>query len=205
MRILDRGVTWKNSFSKRQFTAYMLVVLATVTLPLSLSYGGDLTVTAVAGIGKQIPEFRAIVSSSSLQREAQAESGKVIFEGLPPGTYKIQVRSDQYLRRERTVEVTAESLWYPIVLAPDMPIDPIPSGTLRGHVNTAKVNNLWLKLVSVFDDTCLHSRTDANGSFTFRGMPPGRYLLLVYSDTKLLQQREVNVGYFDKNVLTITL
>ncbi len=66
------------------------------------------------------------------------------------------------------------------------------------------VDNLWLKLVSIFDDTCLHSKADAYGNFHFRGIPPGRYLLLVFSDTKLLHQREINVGYFDKDVLTIT-
>jgi hypothetical protein len=202
MRTLEKGVTWKNSFNNR-FNTYILAVWAMVTLAVPVSYGATLTVTAMAGIGKQIKDFRAIVSSSSLHQEAQAENGKVVFEGLPPGTYRIQIRSDQYVRRERTVEVRTESLWYPIILAPDMPIDPMPVGNLRGHVDAVNVDSFWLKLVSVFDDTCLHSKTDTDGNFHFRGMPPGRYLLLVYSDTKLLHQREINVGYFDKNVLTI--
>jgi hypothetical protein len=198
-----RGAIWKRA-SQRHVSASILVALALVILPSFASYGGNLTVTAMSGFGKEIPEFRAIVSSESLHLEARTRNGKALFEGLPPGTYRIQIRSDLHVRRERMVEVGTESLWYPIVLAPDMPIDPIPVGNIRGHVDTANIDDLWLKLVSIFDDTCLHSKPDGDGNFHFRGMPPGRYLLLLYSNTKLLHQREINVGYFDKNVLTIT-
>jgi hypothetical protein len=181
-----------------------LAALALVMLPSSVSYGGNLTVTAISGFGKEIAEFRAIVSSASLHQEAQTRNGKALFEGLPPGTYRIQISSNHYLRRERMVDVGAQSLWYPIVLAPDMPIDPIPLGNFKGHVDTAaNIDDLWLKLVSVFDETCLHSKPDGDGNFHFRGMPPGRYLLLLYSNTKLLHQREINVGYFDRNVVMI--
>ena len=181
----------------------MLVAWAMVALPVSLTYGGNLTVTAISGSGKQITDFRATVSNSNLCQQAQTRNGKVVFENLPPGTYRIQIRSNLFVWRERTVEVGLEHTWHPIVLAPDAPIDPIPMGNLRGNVNTLNVDNLWLKLVSIFDDTCLHSKADAYGNFHFRGIPPGRYLLLVFSDTKLLHQREINVSYFDKDILTI--
>jgi len=175
-----------------------------MALSSSLAFAANLTVTAVSGSGKQITDFRAIVSNSNIRQQAQTRNGMVVFEDLPPGTYRIQLRPNLFVRRERMVELGAQNIWYPIVLAIDMPIDPLPLGNLRGHVDSANVNNFWVKLVSVFDDTCLHSKTDADGNFHFRGMPPGRYLLLVYSDTKLLHQREINVGYFDRNVLAIT-
>jgi hypothetical protein len=204
MRTLDRDAAWIASLNKMCFQVCMTVAWVIMALSVSLTYGANLTVTAISGIGKQISNFQAIVSNSNLCQRAQTRNGKVVFENLPPGTYRIQIRSDIFVRRERTVEVGVENSWHPIVLAPDAPIDPIPMGNLRGHVNALNIDNLWLKLVSVFDDTCLHAKMDAAGNFYFRGIPTGAYLLLVYSDTKLLHQSEINVGYFDRNVLTIT-
>jgi hypothetical protein len=111
-----------------------------------------------------------------------------------------------HLSQDRVVDLYKHSAWLPVVLAVDMPIDPLPVPKLAGRIQNMKAGDvLRVKLIGIFDDTSLSSQPDDTGRFSFAGMPPGRYLLLVYSGEVLVRQADAKVNYFETTVLNLTL
>lgn len=191
-------------FIRKLGNLFLLLAWSLFPWPASAQYTGRLIIEALTSTGDPIDEFQAILSTKDVEERREAVGSKLVFDGLHAERYAVQVRSKGYLRSERFVTVVPGETWLPVVLVPDGPICLPGPHRLLGRVLTAgNANQLWTKLVNVFEDTCLHARPDAGGEFVLSGMPPGRYFLFVYSKKKVLDVRMITIPRID--VLLISL
>jgi len=185
-----------------------LVVLGFLAMTVSAEDLADLTVTSPGGFGDTISVFSVTVTGAGIVQTQEASFGFTVFRGLPFGRYSIRVRSNGYLSRERVMDIRGHSVWLPVVLPGDMPIDPLPIPRLIGRIQNMRHGDvLRVKLISIFDDTSLTAQPDDSGNFEFAGMPPGRYLVVIYTGEVLVRQVDASVNHFNinKDILTITL
>ena len=60
----------------------------------------------------------------------------------------------------------------------------------------------WVRLAGVYRSTNWTSKIDENGKFTFESLPPGQYVLMVFSKGVLKATRTISVRAF-ANQITI--
>ena len=93
---------------------------------------------------------------------------------------------------------------------PDEPIDPVPAagdlvGTVRSRREDTPVPGCEVILTSDDESMAVRARTDAEGTFRFRDLPPGEYRLTVLSDLHEDFVGEETVVSGEETVLTYRL
>ncbi len=80
-----------------------------------------------------------------------------------------------------------------------MPIDPSPIARLSAHFKSQTIQTglTWAKVVSLFGDTIIESRVDRDGRFSFKGMPTGKYILMIFDDDILKHHSFVDITFFN--------
>ncbi len=153
---------------------------------------GDIKIT-VSPVGGQKPA--AVVEYPSVRRTRLAK-----------GDYSVLVDARGFQRTPQTITVGAEPLFAPLtlVLAPieghGAPTTKV-SGTLGGKY-TGGAAPLWIRLVGLYTGANRVAEVDEHGAFAFEGIPPGRYMIFVFSQGNLKEQQLIDVSALS-NVLNL--
>ena len=119
---------------------------------------------------------------------------------LPRGEYIVTTVAKGYTKGVGHLVVYRDNQFVPLSLVVSPIEGPgkstvVVSGTLSGkYANEA--SPLWIRMVGVFTDVDQIAAVTTAGAFTFDEIPPGRYMVFVFSRGDLREERQVDVQPF---------
>jgi hypothetical protein len=151
-------------------------------------------ILVVSSFGGEVRErVRVDVRGERASKTAYVEARG--FIELPPGNYLFQVSAASYERINRSVSIrgprTDVLLALPIRV-PDQLIGegPLTPWALSGQIEPVLNNSLVLvRIVGLLLDYSTETETDKNGKFSLDVFSQGKYLLMVLSEGKVINER----------------
>jgi hypothetical protein len=123
---------------------------------------------------------------------------------LPAGRYTAVVEASGFLTNAEQLMVTDRDVFLPVSLtvAPieGTEIPPSLTGTIGKQFRDSAP--VWVRLAGAYKRINWTSKIDDDGKFAFESLPPGQYVLMVFSKGVLKVTRTVSVGAF-ANQITI--
>ncbi len=118
---------------------------------------------------------------------------------LAPGRYHILAEAQGMFPASSIFEVSATNLDFRTCLsvAPVTGSDPFFS-KLQGAVSADAVKDeatLWARLVGLYNNASLTSSLDGKRQFSFSGLQPGRYLLIVLGAKGIIARKEIDIRW----------
>lgn len=124
----------------------------------------------------------------------KATGGDAQFPIVPFGLYDLDVELAGFLPRRERVRVYQSSLAIRVglELASTHSYKPVK---LSGSVepNAKGKSNLWVRLVPLYNSELIDNSVDTSGQFELKGMAPGKYLLCLFQQDKLLAIKSVDL------------
>jgi hypothetical protein len=151
----------------------------------------ELTLSAVFGrpVGKALAVLKAIGPPKQYR-----QSGETIrFEKVPFGLYDLEIQAAGFSTRRERIEIYQPEvhLWFGLFVSP-LHGDQRPeiTGSIMPHETNPK--DLWVRLVPLLGSDFVEDRVGPSGEFRLTGVHPGRYVLLVFNQEKLLMTQPVD-------------
>lgn len=169
---------------------------ASVTFVLQRERGGIAGTLQLEG-GASTQGASVELTGTGLQTQADAQ-GYFAFTGVPTGTYTLRARKETYTPAEGTVEVGVDAQAF-VTLSLRR-----ERGGVTGVVqleDSARAADIPVRLVG----TAFNTRTDAEGRFTFEGVPTGTYTLRIQRDGYVQHEQQVEVHAGTQASVTQTL
>ena len=95
-----------------------------------------------------------------------------------------------------------------VFLPVSLTLAPIEGNEIQASLEGTIAKNLkgsapaWVRLVGVYKSINWTSKINENGSFAFESLPPGQYVLMLFSQGALRVTRTINVRAFE-NLITV--
>jgi hypothetical protein len=122
-----------------------------------------------------------------------ASDGNATFDRIPFGIYDVEARLAGFLPRTERIRVYQPSVVINLGLEPGTTHSyerPELSGVLSGPTRQL---NLWVRLVAVYSSDLVENVVDGSGHFELDGMPPGKYLLLLFQKERVLAMKPLDI------------
>jgi hypothetical protein len=113
---------------------------------------------------------------------------------IPYGVYHLRAYQDSFWSAERQVVVYQPDVWVVMGLQIGMDYELNPfklSGTIR-HLPPAG-QPVWVRLTSVYSTFVMDTKVEDSGAFSAARLSGDKYVLIVWSGTKILDVRPVNI------------
>lgn len=149
--------------------------------------------------GNPVPAANIVITDVA---EQQASDLRLSYPSeshasLPTGHYRVMIRAQGFFTFSQIIGFAGDN----VELRSCLELAPIEGTTqlkaqLKGTVFAAPETNLdsfWLRLVGLYSDVNLSTSVSLKGAFSFAGLEPGRYLLLLFDRNGLSQQTEIDV------------
>lgn len=123
---------------------------------------------------------------------------------LPAGRYTAVVEANGFLTNTERLALTDRDVFLPVSLT----VAPIEGTEIRSSLNGTVSKDLrgsapaWVRLVGVYKSVNWTSKIDDNGRFSFDSLPPGQYILMIFSQGELKTTRTISVHAF-ANPITV--
>jgi len=121
---------------------------------------------------------------------------------LSAGRYTAVVEARGFLASVEQLTLTDRDVFLPFSLT----VAPIEGTEIRASLNGTVSKELrgsapaWVRLAGVYKDINWSSKIDDNGKFAFESLPPGQYVLMVFSKGVLKVTRTISVQWFANQV-----
>lgn len=121
---------------------------------------------------------------------------------LPAGRYTAVVETSGFLPSAKQLTTTDRDVFLPVSLT----LAPIEDTEIRAGLTGTIGKNLrdsapaWVRLAGVYQGINWTSKIDENGKFAFESLPPGEYVLMVFSKGVLKVTRTINVRAFANQI-----
>ena len=121
---------------------------------------------------------------------------------LPAGRYTAVVEATGFLSRAEQLTLTDRDVFLPFSLT----LAPIEGTEIRASLNGTISKELrgsapaWVRLAGVYKGINWTGKIDANGKFAFESLPPGQYVLMVFSKGELKATRTISVQAFANQI-----
>ena len=139
-------------------------------------------------VGKAVAFLRAIGPSA----EYEQASSNILFDRLPYGLYELEIQAAGFSKRQERVAIYQPevSLRIGLVVSPG---HLEKRSQIRGALVHSDTNpgTLWVRLVPQYSSDFFEDDVTAKGTFNFTDVPPGRYVLLVFSTEGLALAKQV--------------
>lgn len=115
---------------------------------------------------------------------------------IPYSVYRIETRLPGYFPDIRYVQVYQPKVTVVVGLRFGQELPQVPprlGGRITG-LNTP-LEKTYVKLIGVYENVSAESAISSDGSFTLAGLAPGKFLLLVVSESGVLASRELTIPY----------
>ena len=121
---------------------------------------------------------------------------------LPVGRYTAVVEAGGYLTNAEQLTVTDRDVFLPVSLI----LAPIEGTEIRASLTGNVSKDLrdsapsWVRLAGAYGSINMTSKIENNGTFAFESLPPGQYVLMVFSKGILKATRTISVRAFDNQI-----
>jgi len=121
---------------------------------------------------------------------------------LPAGRYTAVVEAGGFLANAEQLTVTDSDVFLPVSLT----LAPIEGTEIRSSLNGTVSKGLrdsapaWVRLAGIFKSVNWTSKIDATGRFSFESLPPGQYVLMIFSKGELKTTRTISVHAFANSI-----
>ncbi len=121
---------------------------------------------------------------------------------LPAGRYTAVIEARGFLSGAEQITLTDRDVFRPVSLT----LAPIEGTEIRASLNGSVSRELrgsapaWVRLAGVYKSINWTSKIDDNGRFWFESLPPGQYVLMIFSKGELKTTRTINVHAFANQV-----
>jgi hypothetical protein len=123
---------------------------------------------------------------------------------LIPGSYVVDVEKKNFRSFAKPISLNARNLFLPVCLN----VSPIEDSkneqppSLIGSVSKQYLSDApnWVRLVGLYYDFNATELISPDGSFSFVGLRPARYLLMLFNKGELRTTRKVDVRAFDTKI-----
>ncbi len=118
---------------------------------------------------------------------------------LPGGEYTIVTEVEGFIRKTQQLTVGADDLFIPIALAV-APIEGkgVPFVQVSGKLGERYREDslIWVRIVGLYTGVNRVAKVKENGSFVIKEVPPGRYVISIFSQGILREERPIDVRPF---------
>ena len=121
---------------------------------------------------------------------------------LPAGRYTAVVEGGGFLTNAEQLTLTDKDVFLPILLT----LAPIEGTEIRASLDGAVSKQLrdsspaWVRLAGAYKSINWTSKIDDNGKVAFESLPPGQYVLIVFSKGVLKATRTISVRAFANQI-----
>lgn len=121
---------------------------------------------------------------------------------LPAGRYTAVIEASGFLTNAEQLTLTDKDVFLPISLT----LAPIEGTEIRASLDGAVSKQLrdsspaWVRLAGAYKSINWTSKIDDNGKFAFESLPPGQYVLIVFSKGVLKATRTISVRAFANQI-----
>ena len=121
---------------------------------------------------------------------------------LPDGRYTVVVEVRGFLTSAEGLTLTDRDVFLPLSLT----LAPIEGSEIAASLMGTVSKDLrdsapaWVRLAGVYKSTNWTSKIDDNGKFAFESLPPGQYMLMVFSKGVLKATRTISVRGFANQI-----
>lgn len=149
----------------------------------------QITFKAFTAFGDPIAIRVVTLTDPMHHRELVAQCTEAVCTGIPEGPYTYSVA---VAATGRTVEGSAvvyrTNQVVPVdVGTPTADLDDSDFPTLRGQISHVRdTSKLWIRLQQLYGDISAATKVNKDGSFVIDQVRPGNWMLLVFSDGKLV-------------------
>ncbi len=158
----------------------------------------ELTMLVTDGWGRELRE--AIIElrrAGGGPRVTVVEYPRQRSVDLGGGVWHVLVRAQGFTPASTEINLGEAGAFLPVCLAVspiELPARERPL-VVRGRIveQAERPGQLWVRLLSLFCNCNVTALSDANGDFVVRGIPPGRYVAMVFRGGQFLFSRQVDV------------
>jgi hypothetical protein len=116
---------------------------------------------------------------------------------LEPGQYNVLIEARGFFSSSSTIWLGNDDLEIRTCLTL-APVEGVtrPKAAIRGTISGnigGKNDMLWVRLVGVYNDTNRTVRVDTAGHFSFAGIQPGRYLILLFDQSGVKDTKQTDI------------
>jgi len=146
----------------------------------------------VTVFGRPLEADRITLTPAARRSAASIEGSGADF-WLASGDYNLAVTIRGFKTSRQTIKVDRSVVWVtvPLILGTQGLDDPqILSGKL---LSALPIGEIWAKLIGIYNNLTAETSVTKEGRFVFQPEPPGRYLVLVINEDRILTMQQVDL------------